>query len=173
MKRACACVPRPDRAPAASKPLLATTRRPRHTKAASYFAVAQERVEADYISRLAAVLAGSVRGINRTDTHTLGTSFGSLADLMRCKDAEAFSACPGIGPTKVCVQGNGLAGRGVASGPWGVAGRGRQSRWAAAGESMNGMQPQLEFVSTRRLNVLHLIVLESSCAGAAADGRVP
>ncbi|EFJ42870.1 hypothetical protein VOLCADRAFT_33669, partial [Volvox carteri f. nagariensis] len=61
----------------------------------------QERVEPDYVSRLAAVLAGSVRGINRTDAHTLGTSFGSLAAMMRCNDPDAFSACPGIGPTKV------------------------------------------------------------------------
>ncbi len=68
------------------------------------FTSPQERVEADYASRLAAVLAGSVRGINRTDAHTLGTSFGSLADMMRCKDADAFSACPGIGPTKVRTE---------------------------------------------------------------------
>ncbi|GIL51687.1 hypothetical protein Vafri_7624 [Volvox africanus] len=61
----------------------------------------QERVEPDYVSRLAAVLAGSVRGINRTDAHTLGTRFGSLAAMMRCSDPEKFSACPGIGPTKV------------------------------------------------------------------------
>ncbi|GFR40762.1 hypothetical protein Agub_g1374, partial [Astrephomene gubernaculifera] len=61
----------------------------------------QERVEPDYASRLAAVLAGSVRGVNRTDAHSLGTAFGSLAAMMRCKDPEAFSACPGIGPTKV------------------------------------------------------------------------
>ncbi|GIL86708.1 hypothetical protein Vretifemale_14955 [Volvox reticuliferus] len=61
----------------------------------------QERVDPDYVSRLAAVLAGSVRGINRTDAHTLGTSFGSLAAMMRCSDPDRFSACPGIGPTKV------------------------------------------------------------------------
>ncbi|GLI69258.1 hypothetical protein VaNZ11_013840 [Volvox africanus] len=61
----------------------------------------QERVEPDYVSRLAAVLAGSVRGINRTDAHTLGTRFRSLAAMMRCSDSDRFSACPGIGPTKV------------------------------------------------------------------------
>ncbi|KXZ44239.1 hypothetical protein GPECTOR_70g469 [Gonium pectorale] len=61
----------------------------------------QERVEPDYVSRLAAVLAGSVRGINRTDAHTLGTAFGSLGAMMRCTDPDAFSVCPGIGPTKV------------------------------------------------------------------------
>lgn len=44
----------------------------------------QERVEGDYLSRLTALLTG-VRGVNRTDAHTLGTAFGSLGAMMRCK----------------------------------------------------------------------------------------
>lgn len=56
------------------------------------------------MSRLAAVLAGSVRGVNRTDAHTLGSTFGSLAAMMRCNDPDTFSACPGLGPTKVRIE---------------------------------------------------------------------
>ncbi|MEW5317184.1 MAG: hypothetical protein WDW38_008509 [Sanguina aurantia] len=59
----------------------------------------QERTENDYSSRLAGALT-SLRGINKTDSVTLGTSFGSLADIFRGGQKE-FSACPGLGPTKV------------------------------------------------------------------------
>ncbi len=41
-------------------------------------------MEGDYLSRLTALLTG-VRGVNRTDAHTLGTAFGSLGAMMRCK----------------------------------------------------------------------------------------
>ncbi|KAF5837999.1 hypothetical protein DUNSADRAFT_3592 [Dunaliella salina] len=59
----------------------------------------QERLDADYISRLSAALC-AVRGINRTDAVTLGMTFGSLAAILSAS-AEELGACPGLGPTKV------------------------------------------------------------------------
>jgi len=62
-------------------------------------AAIQERLDADYISRLSAALC-AVRGINRTDAVTLGMTFGSLAAILSAS-AEELEACPGLGPTKV------------------------------------------------------------------------
>ena len=58
----------------------------------------QERTEADYLSRLTGALT-SIRGVNRTDCVTLGSEFGSLAQLMLASPQQ-LAACSGIGPTK-------------------------------------------------------------------------
>jgi len=59
----------------------------------------QERVDADYFSRLTAALT-VVKGVNRTDVATVGRRFGSLANLLSAS-MEDLSSCPGLGPTKV------------------------------------------------------------------------
>ncbi len=59
----------------------------------------QERVDTDYLGRLTSVLT-SVRGVNRNDAATLARRFGTFADMLKGEEAE-FSACPGLGPTKV------------------------------------------------------------------------
>eukprot|EP00959_Pyramimonas_sp_CCMP1952_P093643 1959525-Pyramimonas_sp.AAC.1 len=41
-----------------------------------------------------------VRGVNKTDVHTLGSTFGSVAKMMAAPP-EQLAACPGMGPTKV------------------------------------------------------------------------
>lgn len=48
----------------------------------------QGRTEADYLSRLTAVLT-TVRGVNKTDVLTLGNKFGTAADM--------FAATPEVG----------------------------------------------------------------------------
>jgi hypothetical protein len=58
----------------------------------------QEKSDTDYVGRLTTVLT-SLRGVNRTDAFTLGSRFGSLADIMM-GSKEQFSGCPGVGPVK-------------------------------------------------------------------------
>ena len=41
----------------------------------------------------------SLRGVNRTDAFTLGSRFGTLADILK-GSKEQYSACPGVGPVK-------------------------------------------------------------------------
>ena len=52
----------------------------------------QGRTEADYLSRLTAVLT-TVRGVNKTDVLTLGNKFGTAADM--------FAATPEVGTAAV------------------------------------------------------------------------
>ena len=52
----------------------------------------QGRTEADYLSRLTAVLT-TVRGVNKTDVLTLGNKFGTAADI--------FAATPEVGHAAV------------------------------------------------------------------------
>ncbi|CAI5983203.1 unnamed protein product [Closterium sp. NIES-65] len=59
----------------------------------------QERVDSDYISRLTSALT-SIRHVNKTDALTLGTNFGTLANIMGASMDE-LSRCPGIGEKKV------------------------------------------------------------------------
>lgn len=59
----------------------------------------QERVDADYLSRLTSALT-ALKGVNKTDVVTMGRRFGSLAALAKAS-MEDLSACPGLGPTKV------------------------------------------------------------------------
>ena len=42
----------------------------------------------------------TIKGVNKVDVVTLGSTFGSLAALMTASP-EQLAACPGIGPTKV------------------------------------------------------------------------
>ena len=42
----------------------------------------------------------TIKGVNKVDVVTLGSTFGSLAALMTAT-SEQLAACPGIGPTKV------------------------------------------------------------------------
>jgi hypothetical protein len=42
----------------------------------------------------------TIKGVNKVDVVTLGSTFGSLAALMTAS-SEQLAACPGIGPTKV------------------------------------------------------------------------
>jgi NAD-dependent DNA ligase len=51
------------------------------------------------LCRVASVLT-TVRAVNKTDSTSLGTAFGTVADLLRASE-EALSAVPGLGPTKV------------------------------------------------------------------------
>ncbi|CAI5501987.1 unnamed protein product, partial [Closterium sp. Naga37s-1] len=59
----------------------------------------QERVDSDYISRLTSALT-SIRHVNKTDALTLGTNFGTLANIMGAS-MDDLSRCPGIGEKKV------------------------------------------------------------------------
>lgn len=59
----------------------------------------QERVAADYSSRLNAALS-SIRGINRTDVSTLAFTFGKFRNLATASQEEIRS-CPGVGERKV------------------------------------------------------------------------
>lgn len=58
----------------------------------------QERVDNDYASRLGAALT-AVKGVNKTDASTLGSTMRSFAGILKCS-AEELSTCPGIGPAK-------------------------------------------------------------------------
>ena len=57
------------------------------------------RTDEDYLSRLNAAFT-TVRGVNKTDVLTLGSTFGTAARAMQAS-MEELSECPGIGPTKV------------------------------------------------------------------------
>ena len=57
----------------------------------------QGRTEADYLSRLTAVLT-TVRGVNKTDVLTLGNKFGTAADMFAATPEvrhAAYSCCEG------------------------------------------------------------------------------
>ncbi|KAJ1294817.1 hypothetical protein BS78_01G175200 [Paspalum vaginatum] len=59
----------------------------------------REHMDNDYLSRLTRALT-SVRHVNKTDVVTLGTSFGSLSQIMNAS-MEELARCPGIGERKV------------------------------------------------------------------------
>ncbi|XP_051116038.1 DNA excision repair protein ERCC-1 [Andrographis paniculata] len=59
----------------------------------------QGQMDMDYQSRLHHVLT-SIRHVNKTDVVTLGSTFGSLANIMDAS-MEDLSRCPGIGEKKV------------------------------------------------------------------------
>ncbi|KAK3270914.1 hypothetical protein CYMTET_20711, partial [Cymbomonas tetramitiformis] len=59
----------------------------------------QERQDNDFMSRLTAALT-TVRGVNRTDVHTLINNFGTMAGVMAAS-RDDLVMCPGMGPTKV------------------------------------------------------------------------
>ncbi|XP_025921217.1 DNA excision repair protein ERCC-1 isoform X2 [Apteryx rowi] len=58
----------------------------------------KERVEQDFLSRMTDCLT-SVKSVNKTDTTSLLTTFGSLAAVVGAS-REDLSLCPGIGPQK-------------------------------------------------------------------------
>ncbi|KAM3830054.1 DNA excision repair protein ERCC-1 isoform 1-T1 [Vipera latastei] len=58
----------------------------------------KEKVERDYLSRVTDCLT-SVKSVNKTDTVSLLSTFGSLANIVRASK-EDLSLCPGIGPQK-------------------------------------------------------------------------
>ncbi|KAH1037592.1 hypothetical protein GYH30_056775 [Glycine max] len=56
-------------------------------------------MDTDYLSRLTHALT-TVRHVNKTDVVTLGTTFGSLCNIMGAS-MEDLARCPGIGERKV------------------------------------------------------------------------
>ncbi|KAJ6663871.1 hypothetical protein lerEdw1_009952 [Lerista edwardsae] len=63
----------------------------------------KEKVERDYLSRATDCLT-SVKSVNKTDTLSLLSTFGSLASIIQASK-EDLSLCPGIGPQKVSASG--------------------------------------------------------------------
>ncbi|XP_047176884.1 DNA excision repair protein ERCC-1 isoform X1 [Vigna umbellata] len=61
--------------------------------------IIQGQMDTDYLSRLTHALT-TVRHVNKTDVVTLGTSFGSLSNIMGAS-MEDLARCPGIGERKV------------------------------------------------------------------------
>ncbi|TKY52196.1 DNA excision repair protein ERCC-1 [Spatholobus suberectus] len=61
--------------------------------------IIQGQMDTDYLSRLTHVLT-TVRHVNKTDVVTLGTTFGSLSNVMGAS-MEDLARCPGIGERKV------------------------------------------------------------------------
>ncbi|CAL4942844.1 unnamed protein product [Urochloa decumbens] len=61
--------------------------------------IIREHTDNDYMSRLTHALT-SVRHVNKTDVVTLGSSFGSLSQVMNAS-MEELARCPGIGERKV------------------------------------------------------------------------
>lgn len=59
----------------------------------------QGQMDTDYLSRLTHALT-TVRHVNKTDVVTLGTTFGSLSNIMGAS-MEDLARCPGIGERKV------------------------------------------------------------------------
>ncbi|XP_034572997.1 DNA excision repair protein ERCC-1 isoform X2 [Setaria viridis] len=59
----------------------------------------REHTDSDYLSRLTHALT-SIRHVNKTDVVTLGSSFGSLSQVMNAS-MEELARCPGIGERKV------------------------------------------------------------------------
>ncbi|CAN6287717.1 unnamed protein product [Urochloa humidicola] len=59
----------------------------------------REHMDNDYLSRLTHALT-SIRHVNKTDVVTLGSSFGSLSQVMNAS-MEELARCPGIGERKV------------------------------------------------------------------------
>ncbi|NXX41596.1 ERCC1 protein, partial [Tricholaema leucomelas] len=68
-----------------------------------------ERGEQELGARLAECLS-SIRAVTRTDAHSLLTTFGSLAAVVKASKEE-LSLCPGIGPQKVRGQERGTGGK--------------------------------------------------------------
>lgn len=58
----------------------------------------KEKVDQDYLSRVTDCLT-SVKSVNKTDTLSLLSTFGSLANVVQASK-EDLSLCPGIGPQK-------------------------------------------------------------------------
>ncbi|XP_075698398.1 DNA excision repair protein ERCC-1 isoform X2 [Rhinoderma darwinii] len=58
----------------------------------------KERLESDLISRITDCVT-TVKSVNKTDSVTLFTTFGTLADLAHAS-REDLSLCPGLGPQK-------------------------------------------------------------------------
>ncbi|XP_053123292.1 DNA excision repair protein ERCC-1 [Hemicordylus capensis] len=58
----------------------------------------KEKVDQDYLSRVTDCLT-SVKSVNKTDTLSLLSTFGSLASIVQASK-EDLSLCPGIGPQK-------------------------------------------------------------------------
>ncbi|XP_066495062.1 DNA excision repair protein ERCC-1 [Tiliqua scincoides] len=58
----------------------------------------KEKVDQDYLSRVTDCLT-SVKSVNKTDTLSLLSTFGSLANIVQASK-EDLSLCPGIGPQK-------------------------------------------------------------------------
>ncbi|XP_074786817.1 DNA excision repair protein ERCC-1 isoform X2 [Athene noctua] len=69
----------------------------------------KERVEQDFLSRMTDCLT-SIRSVNKTDTLSLLTAFGSLAAVVGASK-EDLSLCPGVGPQKVSGEGTRRGGR--------------------------------------------------------------
>ncbi|ESW16745.1 hypothetical protein PHAVU_007G181700 [Phaseolus vulgaris] len=61
--------------------------------------IIQGQMDSDYLSRLTHALT-TVRHVNKTDVVTLGTTFGSLSNIMGAS-MEDLARCPGIGERKV------------------------------------------------------------------------
>ncbi|KAH1138427.1 hypothetical protein GYH30_028110 [Glycine max] len=61
--------------------------------------IIQGQMDTDYLSRLTHSLT-TVRHVNKTDVVTLGTTFGSLSNIMGAS-MEDLARCPGIGERKV------------------------------------------------------------------------
>ncbi|EER91361.1 hypothetical protein BDA96_01G203200 [Sorghum bicolor] len=61
--------------------------------------IIREHMDNDYLSRLSHSLT-SIRHVNKTDVVTLGSSFGSLSQIMNAS-MEELARCPGIGERKV------------------------------------------------------------------------
>ncbi|KAF0930458.1 hypothetical protein E2562_032887 [Oryza meyeriana var. granulata] len=59
----------------------------------------REHMDNDYLSRLTHALT-SIRHVNKTDVVTLGSTFGSLSQVMNAS-MEELARCPGIGERKV------------------------------------------------------------------------
>ena len=59
----------------------------------------QERTDNDYLSRMSSALT-AVRGVNKTDVLTLGSTFKSLSAVLGAS-MEELARCPGIGERKV------------------------------------------------------------------------
>uniref|UniRef100_A0A6J0T743 DNA excision repair protein ERCC-1 isoform X1 n=1 Tax=Pogona vitticeps TaxID=103695 RepID=A0A6J0T743_9SAUR len=58
----------------------------------------KEKIDQDYLSRMTDCLT-SVKSVNKTDTLSLLSTFGSLANVVQASK-EDLSLCPGIGPQK-------------------------------------------------------------------------
>lgn len=58
----------------------------------------KEKMESDFMSRITDCLT-TVKSVNKTDSCTLLTTFGTLADLANAS-REDLSLCPGLGPQK-------------------------------------------------------------------------
>lgn len=62
----------------------------------------QERTDNDYLSRMSSALT-VVRGVNKTDVLTLGSTFKSLSAVLGAS-MEELARCPGIGERKVRLE---------------------------------------------------------------------